>query len=107
MKEKLPIRRYIFWIVLIVLIIAYPLFWYINIATTPTNPDQFLDPTGVAVAVAIILGFFYYGALWLASLIYTVILYALKKITKERFLISLFALLTVLVIAGVAVLVIP
>ena len=107
MRENRPFRPYIFWIVLIVLIIAYPLFWYIDIATTPTNPDQFLDPTGIAVAVAIIIGFFYYGALWLATLIYTVILYALKKITKEYFLISLFALLAVLVIAGVAVLVIP
>ncbi len=100
MKTRTPFRRMIFWIVLALLVVAYPLYWHIEIATTVVDPDQFLDPTGITIAVAIILGFFYYGALWLAALIYESILFATKKISKRKFLISLGVLLGVLITVG-------
>jgi len=100
MKKKIPFWRCIFWIVLAIFIIAYPLYWYIEIATTVPDPDQFIDPTGITIVVAIVLSLFYYGALWLATLIYEIILYATKKITKRKFLITLGILFGILVTVG-------
>lgn len=94
--KKISFKRLIFPIILVVLILAYPLFWHIEIATTPVDPDQFIDPTGIVIALAIIIGVFYYGALWLATLIYAIILRARKIISKKRFFITLSALIAVL-----------
>ena len=95
----------IFWIILAILIIVYPLYWHIEIATAVTNPDQNLDPTGLSIAVAIILGIFYYGALWLSALIYEIILFATKKITKRSFLTALGILFGLLITVGCCLLI--
>lgn len=96
MKTKKPIWRAIFFIVLALLILAYPLYWFVEIETTPVDADK-IDPSGLLLATAIILAPFYYGFLWLATLVYETLLYAFKKITKRSFLLSLSVLFGILI----------
>lgn len=102
-NKKFPLRA-VFWIIIAILVVAYPLFWLVEIATIPENPDQFIDPTALSIAVAIIIGVYYYAALWLASLIYEIILLATKRITKRSFFIALGILFSILIMIGTVIL---
>lgn len=99
MKEKRSIFRWLYYAILAFLSAIYPIYWWIVIATTPKNPDS-IDPTGLNLIVAIILAIFWYGALWLATLVYESILFALKKSSKRRFVIALSILFTLLIAVG-------
>lgn len=99
MNTKTPLWRYIFPIVLALLVLIYPLYWYIVIATTPVDPEQFIDPTALTIVLAIVIGLIYYGVLWVATLVYTIVLRAKRIISKRKFL----TLLCLLILVFVAV----
>ena len=96
MKAKKQYWRCIFWIALAALAIGYFLFWLISIVTTPSNPNNFIDSKGLSLVLAILIGIFYYGALWLMTLTYEIILFAHKQISKRKFFISLGILIAIL-----------
>lgn len=101
MKAKKQYWRCIYWIALAILVIGYALFWFADISQ---SPDGSFDK-GVTIVAAIIIGVFYYGALWLATLLYEIILFAKKKISKRKFLISLGILLVILIAAALYIII--
>ena len=96
-KRKFPW----FWLVFALLIVAYPLYWWISAATTVPNPDATvqLDPYGLSLFLGIIIAPVYVGALLFLVLLYETLLFALKKTSKKRF-ITVASILGTLVLAA-------
>ena len=98
MKKQMPL----FWIILILLVIAYPLFFFLYGISVPEDPDAFISISGEAVALilAILFALPFLGVLSLAVLVREIVLYARRKTSVKRF-VTVSSITIVIVIGAV------
>ena len=98
MKKRISI----FWLIMALLIIAYPIYFLIYGLTYTPDPDAFISMNGegLALLLAIIFALPFLGVLSIAVLVREIVLYARRKTSLKRF-VTVSSITIVIVIGAV------